>query len=280
VNSSVSEPSSQTIIQPNRGFVGLEMLEVWKYRQLVYFFLWRDVLVRYKQTALGVIWVVAQPLAMAITFAVLFGRFGKLPSDGVPYPIYSFCAMLAWQYFATGINQASTSLIANRGMITKVYFPRIIIPLASILPGVVDLLVGLVVFIPVLFWFHLSLKINCLMMIFLIPLLVLATLGPALWLSALVGYYRDFRIVVPFVLQFMMFASPVAYGAKIVPAQYQLLFSLNPMVGIIEGFRWAMLGTPDAPWGTMGISALVSVIVFLSGLFYFKQVEDGLADVV
>lgn len=280
MSSSVSKQDSHVIIEPARGFAGLNILEIWDYRQLVAFFLWRDVIVRYKQTALGVVWVVGQPLAMALIFAFLFGRFGKLPSDGVPYPIFSFCAMLAWQYFSTGVSQAATSLLANRGVITKIYFPRIIIPLNAILPGLIDLTVGLVVFVPVLLWFHLPLKINCLLMIFLIPLLVLATLGPALWLSALVAYYRDFRIVVPFVLQFLMFASPVAYGVQIVPKQYLLLYSLNPMVGIIEGFRWAWLGTSAFPWEGLIVSLLTSLVVFFSGFFYFKQVEKGLSDVV
>jgi len=258
----------------------MELVEVWKYRQLVGFFLWRDLLVRYKQTVLGVVWVVMQPLFMAIIFAVLFGRFGKLPSDGVPYPLFSYAALLAWQYFANGVTNASTSLVAHRGMITKIYFPRIIIPLASILPGVIDFLVGLVVFIPVLIYFHVPIKPTILFLGLLMPLLVVATLGPALWLSSLVAYYRDFRIVVPFIMQFLMFASPVAYGAQIIPEQYKWLYSLNPMVGIIEGFRWALLGTTAAPWGSLALSAVVALLVLFSGLFYFKQVENGLADVV
>lgn len=280
LKTSVSNSFTQSVIEPVGRFNNLGLVELWKYRQVVLFFLWRDLLVRYKQTVIGVVWIVLQPLCMALLFSFVFGRDEKLSSEGVPYPIFSYAGLLAWQYFAVGLNSASTALVANRGLVTRVYFPRIIIPLASILPGVIDFLVGMVLFLPILLYFHFPIQASILLLLLLVPLLVLTTLGPALWLSALVAFYRDFRIVVPFMLQFLMFASPVAYGARIIPPEYRFLYNLNPMVGIIEGFRWAFLGRGPCPWTQIGMSFVVALLVFASGLFYFRQAETKLADVV
>lgn len=270
----------KTIIQPSSGWKALNLRDLWIYRELVFFMTWRDLKVRYKQTLLGAAWAVLQPFMTMVVFSIFFGSLAKVPSDGVPYPIFSYTALIPWTLFSKALQDASRSLVNNSHMITKVYFPRMILPLASILAGVVDFLIAFVVLLGMMIYYHVVPTAN----IWTIPLFLLLALvtavGVSLWLSALNVLYRDINYVLPFLTQFWMYITPIAYSSSLVPEEWQLIYALNPMTGVVEGFRWALLGTGQAPGMLTLISSVVALVLFVTGLFYFKRMERLFADMV
>lgn len=268
------------VIEPARSWVPLQLGEIWEARELLYFLIWREIKVRYKQTALGVAWAVIQPFFTMVVFTVFFGYLAKVPSDGLPYPVFAYCALLPWQMFAFALGESSNSVVANQRLITKVYFPRLVIPMAAVCVGLADFLVSFVVLIGLMAYYGLVPNIAVLTLP-LWTLLALATaLGVGLWLSALNVRYRDVRYTVPFVTSLWMYATPVAYASSMVPAAWRPIYALNPMVGVIEGFRWALLGQASPPGPTVAISALAVVALLASGLIYFRRTERTFADIV
>jgi lipopolysaccharide transport system permease protein len=282
----VHRPSAPVRIRATRGWRAIDLGEFWQYRELLWFLAQRDVKLRYKQTVLGIAWAVVQPLLQMVLFSVVFGRLGKLPSDGVPYPLLTLVGLLPWQLFVYALTQSSNSLVSEQRLITKVYFPRLIVPVASVLAGVVDLAVSLGLLLVMIGiyggtgGYHFAFTWALATLPALVAVALLTALAFGLWLSALNVKYRDFRYVVPFLAQFWMFLTPVAYSSSLVPAKYRLLYGLNPMAGVVEGFRWALLGTADPSWPLMIASSAVVLVLFVSGLFYFKRLESSFADVV
>jgi len=260
--------------------VSLQLRELYEYHELIYFLIWRDIKVRYKQTALGVIWVVLQPLLAMGVFTIFFGNLAKIPSDGVPYPIFSFAALVPWQLFANALSNSSNSLVNSRDLITKVYFPRLIIPLSSILGGLLDFAIAL----GVLFLMMLYYGIMPTSAVFLLPLFILLAIATALavslWLSALNVIYRDVRYTIPFMTQFWLFLTPIAYPSSLVPEKWRFLYGLNPMAGVVEGFRWALLGKENLDWFMIVVSVVVIVTFLITGLIYFRRMEKNFADIV
>ncbi|MEN6517705.1 MAG: ABC transporter permease [Methanospirillum sp.] len=267
------------VIRPPRKWVPVDLHELWQSRELLYFFVWRDVKIRYKQTGLGVAWAVIQPLFTMLIFSVFFGGLAKIPSDGLPYPLFALSALLPWILFSEGMTRSTTSMVTNASIMTKVYFPRLLMPIAGILSPVVDFLVAVVLLVLMMAFYGFVPTINVLFLPVFVLLALATSLGVGLWLSALNVQYRDFQYTVPFLIQIWMFASPVVYSTSLVPAQYQLLYGLNPMAGVIEGFRWALLGTAP-PSGVIGLSVLVVLALLVSGAFYFKKMEQYFADIV
>ena len=268
------------VIQPTRGWSALNLRELWKYRDLLWILAGRDVKLRYKQTALGVVWVVLQPLVGALIFAVIFGGFARLPSDGSPYILFVFSGLLPWNYFAGALQRAGNSLITDSRLISKVYFPRLLIPLASTAAVLIDFVVTLVVFAVLMFIFHVPPTWRLLALPFFLVLTTLVAVGVSLWLSAFNVQYRDFMYAIPFLIQVWMYASPVVYATSIVPERWRALFSLNPAVGFIEGFRWSLLGSSALTPSMVLVTAAVGVLVFVSGAYIFRRVERGFADVL
>ena len=265
-------------IEPPRGWLELRLAEVWEYRELLYFFVWRDVKIRYKQTAIGVVWVVLQPLLTMGVFTLFFGRLAKLPSDGLPYPVFYFSALVAWTYFATALLSCTNVVVDNQRVITKVYFPRLILPLSAVFSGLVDFAIGLVVLAVVTAAYGFRPAAALLWLPALILLAVLTALGVGLWMAALNALYRDVKYVVPFLIQFWMFASPVAYPSSLVPERWRWLYGLNPMAGVIDGFRWAITGHGKAPGLLLLASTGMVVVVVAGGLFFFQRMEGTVAD--
>jgi lipopolysaccharide transport system permease protein len=267
-------------IQPAKGWVPLKLRDLWEYRELLYFLVWRDIKVRYKQTALGMSWAVIQPFFTMVVFSVFFGYLAKVPSDHIPYPLFSFAALVPWTFFASGLNQSSNSLVGSGTLISKVYFPRLIIPLASVFSGIVDFLVAFVVLLAMMFYYGFAPTFNVLWLpLFLLPALV-SSLGVGLWFSALNVNYRDVRYIVPFITQFWLLATPIAYSTSLLHEPWRTIYGLNPMVGVVEGFRWALLGTNTAPGPIVAVSATAAVVILISGAFYFRRMEKTFADVV
>lgn len=266
------------VIRPRSGWISIDWRELWESRELLYFLVLRDVKVRYKQTVLGVAWAVLQPLFTMLIFTLIFGRFAKIPSDGVPYALFVFAGLLPWTFFSTNISQASMSLMNQQSLLTKIYLPRLFIPSSSIGSGLIDLLVSFGVFTLLMFYYGVGLGPGALAVPFLVLMTAAASLGIGLWLSALIVTYRDFRYVVPFLVQSWMYLSPVIYPVSMVPAKWQPLLAINPMAGIIDGFRSALLGLP---WNytTLGISSVSSIVFLAFGLGYFRKTERGFADV-
>jgi lipopolysaccharide transport system permease protein len=269
-------------IKPSTGLAALNLRDLWTYRELVYFMIWRDVKVRYKQTMLGAAWAIIQPVMTMLVFTFLFGRIAKLPTDNnIPYPIFSYTALLPWGLFVAALNQASRSLTANQNMVTKIYFPRLVLPLASILSGLVDFVIAFIILIGLMFYYDVTPSINALWALPLFLLLaIIAALGVALWLAAINVQYRDVNYALPFMTQFWLFITPVAYSSNLISEKWQLLYSLNPMAGVVNGFRWALLGTDTGPGPEMAISVIISIIVLISGLFYFRNMEKTFADTI
>ncbi len=277
---STATAASVIAIRPSRGWVPVRLGDLWAYRELLYFLVWRDVKVRYKQTALGALWAIIQPFFTMVVFSVVFGHFGKIPSDGIPYPVFSFCGLLPWQLFAHALTQSGNSLVASQNLITKVYFPRLVIPLAAVLGGVVDFAVAFVVLIVMMLYYG-TLPTLAIVTLPLFLVFILATaFAVGLWLSALNVQFRDVRYVLPFLAQFWLFATPVAYPASLLPARWRGLLALNPMTGVVEGFRWALLGTARPPALIVAVSATIVVVLLAGGLFYFRRMERTFADLV
>ena len=269
-----------TRIEPTTGFVSLKLAEVWEYRELLYFLIWRDVKVRYKQTALGIGWAVIQPLLTMIVFSIFFGKLGKMASDGVPYPIFSFAALVPWTLFATGLTQGTNSLIGSSNLIKKVYFPRLIIPTATVLAGLVDFIVAFGVLLVLMAGYGIVPTINLLWLPAFLLLTLITSLGISLWLSAINVEYRDVKYVVPFLTQIWLFATPIAYSSSLLEEPWRTVYGINPMVGVVEGFRWALLGTNTQPGSMVLVSAIAAIVLLVSGAFYFRRMERVFADVV
>jgi lipopolysaccharide transport system permease protein len=267
-------------IAPPRGYIDLNLQELWQYRELLYFFVWRDIKIRYKQTAIGAAWAVLQPSLTMAVFSLFFGKLAKMPSGGLPYPIFYFAALLPWMYFAASLQNATNVVVEHQRVITKVYFPRIMLPLSSVLAGLLDFGISFVVFVGMMAYYRIAPGAAILCLPCLLLLAMLTALGVGLWLSALNAIYRDVRYAVPFLVQFWMFASPVAYPSSLVPAQWRWLYGLNPMAGVIEGFRWALTGRGQPPGPLFGVSAAMVLALVLSGMAYFQKMEGTIADVV
>jgi lipopolysaccharide transport system permease protein len=267
-------------IEPSRGRAPLKLRELWEYRELLYFLTWKEVKVRYKQTALGAAWAIIQPFFTMVVFSIFFGRLANMPSDGVPYPIFSFTALVPWTLFSNGLTQASNSLVGNSNLLKKVYFPRLAIPVSAILSTAVDFMISLAVLIAMMVYYGIALTANALWVPLFLLLTLITSLGAGLWLSALNVEYRDVRYAVPFLIQFWLFVTPIAYPSSLLSEPWHTLFGLNPMVGVTEGFRWALLNTQSAPWRVTFTSLPVAVILLLSGVVYFRRMEKTFADVV
>jgi lipopolysaccharide transport system permease protein len=274
----IIEPT--VVIEPRKGIFHLDLKSIWEYRELLYFLVWRDLKVRYKQTVIGIGWTVLQPLIAMVIFTVIFGHFAKIPSDGVPYPIFAFCGLLPWTYFATALNRCMVSVVADAQLVSKVFFPRLILPMAGTISGVIDFLISLALFLGLMVWYGFVVTWWLLILPLFLMLALLTALGVGLWVSALNVRYRDIGYVVPFITQVWMFASPVIYPVSMIPEKYHSLYSLNPMVGVIEGFRWALLGTATPDFSAMAVSVVVVVSVFAGGLVFFRRMERTFADVV
>ncbi|HSR20762.1 MAG TPA: ABC transporter permease [Anaerolineales bacterium] len=258
----------------------LNLGDLWTYRELVLFMIWRDIKVRYKQTFLGAAWAVIQPLLTMLVFNFVFGTVAKVPTDGVPYPIFSYTALLPWGLFTTALNTASRSLTANQNMVTKIYFPRLVLPVASVLGGLVDFAIAFLILIGLLAYYRMTPTPAVWTLPLFLLLALVTALGTALWLSAVNVQYRDVNYVLPFLTQFWLFLTPVAYSAKVISEKWQVIYSLNPMAGVVNGFRWALLGADTGPGLTMAVSATISVLVLTSGLFYFRSMERTFADTI
>lgn len=267
-------------IKPSVGWVSIRLGELWEYRELLYFLTWRDIKVRYKQTALGASWAIIQPFLTMVVFSIFFGRLAKLPSDGVPYPIFSFAALVPWTFFANGLTQSSNSLVGSANLISKVYFPRLVVPISSVLSGVIDFLLAFVVLLGMMLYYGIVPTWNTLWLPLFLLLALVSSLGVGLWLSALNVEYRDVRYVVPFITQFWMFSTPIAYSSQLLSQPWRTIYGLNPMVGVVEGFRWALLGTNTSPGPIVIVSSVASVLILISGAFYFRRMEKTFADVV
>ena len=266
-------------IVPSSGFRALNGRELWTYRELLYFLVWRDIKVRYKQTALGAGWAILQPMLTMGVFAVFLGRLAKVPSDGLPYPLFAFAGLIPWTYFATAVSSGSASIVASQQLISKVYFPRLLIPLASAVTPLVDAAIALATLVPLLIWFHVVPGPALVWVPAFAVLAVATAFATALWLATLTVEFRDVRYLVPFVVQFWMFATPVAYPASLVPARWRLLYGLNPMTGVVEGFRWTLVGGPP-PGPLAAVSALVVAVLLAAGLGFFRRSEGTFADVI
>jgi lipopolysaccharide transport system permease protein len=267
------------VIRPSRGWVSLELRDLWRYRELLYFLTWRDIKVRYKQTIFGAAWAILQPFFTMIVFSIFFGRLAKMPSDGIPYPIFAYCALLPWSYFAGALDRASNSLVGSSHLITKVYFPRLAIPISAVTAGLVDFGIAFVVLLGMMLYYGFAPTIAVLTLPFFLVLAIAAALAVGLWLSALNVQYRDVRYTVPFLTQFWLFATPIAYPSSLVPEQWRALYGLNPMAGVVEGFRWALLGK-EPPGPLLAVSTAVVVLLLIGGLYYFRRMERTFADLV
>ncbi|MFN7923988.1 MAG: ABC transporter permease [Bryobacteraceae bacterium] len=267
-------------IQPSHGWVSLKLEELWSYRELLFFMVWRDVKVRYKQTALGAAWAIIQPLFTMLVFSLFLGKLGKMASDGVPYPLFNFAALVPWTYFASSLSHSSDSLVGSANLIRKVYFPRLVIPLATILAGGVDFLIAFGMLGLMMVYFGVTPTVNVIYLPLLIVLGVTTALGVGLWLSSLNVKFRDVKYTVPFLIQFWMFATPIVYPSSLLPEKWRLVYALNPMAGVVEGFRWALLGTKTAPGPMILVSATAAVALLVSGAYYFRRMEKTFADTV
>jgi lipopolysaccharide transport system permease protein len=279
VSTAPTKPPVIRITSPS-GWWALPLGELWNYRELLYFFVWRDIKIRYKQTAIGASWAVLQPFLTMLIFSLFFGRLAHIPSEGLPYPIFYYAALLPWMYFASALQGATNTIVENQRLISKAYFPRLALPLSAVLSGLVDFGISLLMFITMMIYYRIHPSAHALWLPLFLLLAVLTALGVGLWLSALNAIYRDVRYVLPFLVQFWMFASPVAYPSSLVPEKWRWLYGLNPMAGVIEGFRWSLAGRGEAPSGLMFVSAGVVLVVLLSGFAYFQRMETTIADVV
>ncbi len=269
-----------TVIRPAKGWASLNLRDLWEYRELLYFLTWRDIKVRYKQTALGATWAVLQPFLTMIVFTIFFGKLAKVPSDNLPYPIFCYTALLPWQLFVYALNQSGNSLVGNQQLITKVYFPRLVIPLSALLAGLVDFLVAFAVLLGMMVYYGIWPSMAILTLPLFLLLALATALAVGLWLSALNVEYRDVRYTIPFLTQFWLFATPIAYPSSLVPERWRALYGLNPMAGVVEGFRWALLGQEFSNGPLLLVSVVVVIALLISGLLYFRRMERTFADVI
>ncbi len=268
-------------IEPSRGWVSLKLRELWEYRELLYFLTWRDIKVRYKQTVLGAAWAIIQPFFTMVVFSLFFGGLAQVPSDGIPYPIFSYAALVPWTFFANGLSQSSNSLVGSANLIKKVYFPRLVVPISSVVSGVVDFVLAFVVLLAMMLFYGTVPTLNIVWLPFLLLLAFVTALGVGLWLSAMNVQFRDVRYTVPFLTQFWLFATPIAYPSSLIENELlRTLYGLNPMAGVVEGFRWALLGTDTAPGPMLLVSSAAALALLVSGAFYFRRMEKTFADVV
>jgi lipopolysaccharide transport system permease protein len=282
--SSARQSSAVTIptlrIAPPQGWFDLNLIELWHSRELLYFFVWKDIKIRYKQTAIGAAWAILQPLLTMLIFTLFFGRLAKMPSEGLPYPLFYYCALLPWLYFASSLQNATNVIVEQQRVITKVYFPRLVLPLSAVTSPLLDFGIGFLLLVVMLIYYGVRPTAALLLLPFFLALAILTGLGVGLWLSALNAMYRDVRYVVPFLVQFWMFASPVAYPTSLVPARWRFLYGFNPMTGVIEGFRWALTGHGQPPSVVLTASSAAVLVLVLSGTIFFQKMEGVIADVV
>ncbi len=268
------------LIEPSKGWVSLKLHELWEYRELLYFLTWRDIKVRYKQTVLGASWAIIQPFFTMVVFSLFFGKLAKVPSDGVPYPIFSYTAMVPWTFFANGLTLSSNSLVASANLIKKIYFPRLVVPISAVISGVVDFVLAFVVLLIMMLVYGIVPTINVLLLPFFLLLAFATSLGVGMWLSAMNVQFRDVRYTIPFLTQFWLFATPIAYPSSLLDQPWRTLYGINPMAGVVEGFRWALLDTNTAPGPIIIVSTSVALLLLVSGTFYFRRMEKTFADVV
>ncbi len=255
--------------------------DLWRYRELFYFLAWRDLLVRYKQTVVGMAWSLIRPILTMAVLTVVFGKLGKMPSAGVPYPLLVFCGMLPWQFFANALSESGNSLVANSNLISKVYFPRLVVPASSVITSFVDFVISAIFMVALMVWYHFAPPAQVIFLPLFVLLAFAASFGVGLWIAALMVEYRDFRIIVPFIVQFGLYVSPVGFVSAIVPSQFRLLYSLNPIVGVIDGFRWCLLGGEHALyWPGLAVSVVTVILLVITGIWYFRRMERTFADVI
>jgi lipopolysaccharide transport system permease protein len=266
--------------EPSKGWAWPKFRELWEARELLYFFAWRDVRVRYRQTVMGVLWAIIQPIFTMVIFSLFFGRLANIPSDGLPYPVFSFAALVPWTFFANALTQASNSLVVNGNMLKKIYFPRLALPIATVLAGVIDFALAFVVLLGIMLYYGLVPTINVIWLPFFVLLAVVTSIGVSLWLAAMNVQFRDVRYTIPFLTQAWLFVTPIAYPSTLLPEPWRIVYGLNPMTGVVEGFRWALLGTDTAPGLMTIVSSVVALILLVSGAFYFRRMEQTFADVV
>jgi len=269
-----------TVIEPSRGWVSLRLRALWRSRELLYFLIWRDVKVRYKQTLLGAAWAILQPLLTMVVFSIFFGKLARMPSDGVPYPLFAYVALVPWTFFANGLILSSGSLVSNQTLLRKVYFPRLVIPISAVASGLIDFGIAFVVLLGLAARYGVTPTSHMLWLPALVLLALVTALGVGLWFSALNVLYRDIQYVVPFLVQVWLYATPIVYPSSLVPERWRTLYALNPMVGVVEGFRWALLGTGTAPGPMILVSATAALALMIGGLFFFRRMEKSFSDVV
>lgn len=267
-------------IAPPHGWWEVDFRELWQFRELIYFFVWREIKIRYKQTAIGAAWAILQPALAMIVFALFFGKLAHMPTEGLPILVFYYAALLPWMYFANSLSNATNAMVLNQSMITKVYFPRLALPVSVVLSGLLDFAIGCLLLIPLLTYYRIRPGLPLLWFPVFLFLIVLMAVGAGLWLSAMNAMYRDVRYVVPFLIQLWLFGSPVAYASSIVPAKWRWLYGLNPMAGVLEGFRWSLTGHGDPPGRLLIVSVAIMLAVLATGLFYFQKMEGTIADVV
>jgi lipopolysaccharide transport system permease protein len=269
-----------THIEPVHGWTSLNLRELWTYKELLYFFVWRDLKVRYKQTIMGVSWAVIQPILTMVIFSLFFGRLAQVPSDDLPYPIFSFAALVPWTFFANALTNASNSVVNSGNMLKKIYFPRMTLPIATVFSGLLDFFLSFLVLLVMMLFYGIAPTRNVVWLPFFLLVAIITALGSSLWLSAMNVQFRDVRYTIPFIIQAWLFATPVAYPSSLLPEPWRTLYGLNPMAGVVEGFRWALLGTDTAPSPIVLVSTLVAIVILVSGAFYFRRLERSFADVV
>jgi lipopolysaccharide transport system permease protein len=267
-------------IEPSRGWVSLKLRELWDYHELLYFLTWRDIKVRYKQTVMGAAWAIIQPFFTMVVFSLFFGKLAKVPSDGLPYPIFAYAALVPWTFFASGLGKSSNSLVGNSYLIKKVYFPRLVAPISSVFSGAIDFAIAFVVLLMMMAYYHIYPSLNVLWLPFLLLLALVTSLGVGLWLSAMNVQFRDVGYLVPFLTQFWLFATPIAYPSSLISEPWRTIYAINPMVGVVEGFRWALLRTDTAPGPIIIVSTIAAIALLISGAYYFRRMEKTFADVV
>lgn len=267
-------------IQPAKGWMPLKLDELWEYRELFFFLTWRDIKVRYKQTLLGASWAIIQPFFTMLVFSLFFGKLAKMPSDGIPYPIFAYAALVPWTFFSNALTQSSNSLVQGSNLLKKVYFPRLALPISTVLGGIVDFCLAFSVLLLMMLYYGIAPTWNVVFLPFLLLLAFMTSLGTGLWFAAMNVRYRDVRYAVPFITQFWMFATPIAYSSSLLEEPWRTVYGINPMVGVVEGFRWALVGTDTAPGPIIAVSTLVALAILVSGAFYFRRMEKTFADVV